>query len=185
LAALLDAPQGRERRRVHLRGELAALERERATAQRGANGEHVLDELRSHLSDWQALLRQETGPARRALPSLLIGRLVFTPHERDGEEGFYSFEGEGTVTPIITGATASQGVWWPQRDSNPCFSHVTFSPSLTAACNTPTPWKWPATQTRTVFRSEEDLASRIEQRFESRRQHPAGRSPRAHHFGVP
>ena len=83
---------------------------------------HFLDELRRHLDDWKALLRQETGPARRALQSLLIGRLVFTPHERDGEEGFYSFEGAGTVTPIITGATMSQHVWWPQRDSNPCFS---------------------------------------------------------------
>jgi hypothetical protein len=46
-----------------------------------------------------------------------VGRLVFTPQERDGKEGFYVFEGEQTVTPLITGATAAQGVWWPQRDS--------------------------------------------------------------------
>jgi hypothetical protein len=125
--------QERERRRVYLRGELATVDRERAAAHRGADAEHLLDELRGHLSDWQALLRQETGPARRALQSLLVGRLVFTPHERDGEEGFYRFEGEGTVAPLITGATASQGVWWPQRDSNPCFSleRAEASPVLT------------------------------------------------------
>jgi hypothetical protein len=116
LAALLVALQERERRRVYLRGQLATLARERAATHRSADAEHLADELRGHLSDWQALLRQETGPARRALQSLLVGRLVFTPRERDGEEGFYSFEGEGTVTSIITGATASQGVWWPQRE---------------------------------------------------------------------
>jgi len=59
------------------------------------------------------MLRQETGPARRAMQALLKGRLAFTPQERDGER-FYTFEGEGTISPVIAGAAGVQRVWWPQ-----------------------------------------------------------------------
>jgi len=44
------------------------------------------------------MLQQETGPARTALTALLQGRLVFTPGPED-----YTFAGDGTVAPIITG----------------------------------------------------------------------------------
>jgi hypothetical protein len=55
---------------------------------------------------WRGLLRRETGPARQALRALLTGRLVFTPEERDGE-AVYAFAGEGTVAPMIAGATGA------------------------------------------------------------------------------
>jgi hypothetical protein len=58
--------------------------------------------MRTALTDWQGMLRQETGPARRALRALLAGRLIFTPQERDGER-FYTFEGPGTIAPVIAG----------------------------------------------------------------------------------
>jgi recombinase-like zinc beta ribbon protein len=38
-------------------------------------------------------------------------RLVFTPHE-----GFYTFEGAGTISSAIGGAASLQKVWWPQRE---------------------------------------------------------------------
>jgi hypothetical protein len=51
----------------------------------------------------------------RALQALLKGRLVFTPQEHDSER-FYTFEGEGSISPIISGIAGLQRVWWPQRE---------------------------------------------------------------------
>jgi hypothetical protein len=70
--------------------------------------ERVLDELRDALADWRGLLRQEPGPARRALRALLTGRLVFTPGERAGEP-FYAFSGEGTLGKVIEGLALPKG----------------------------------------------------------------------------
>ncbi len=114
IPALLTAMQERERRRLYLRDELAAIQR--LTVRRDpVDVERALDVMRGALTDWQGMLRQETGPARRALQALLQGRLVFTPHERDGER-FYTFKGAGTITPVIAGVAGLQKVWWPQRD---------------------------------------------------------------------
>jgi len=77
--------------------------------------EDALEVMRGALTDWQGMLRQETGPARRALQALLQGRLVFTPEGLDGER-FYTFEGVGTINPVIAGVAGLQRVWWPQRD---------------------------------------------------------------------
>jgi hypothetical protein len=54
--------------------------------------------MREALTDWQGMLRQETGPARQAFRALPAWRLVFTPEERDGER-FYAFEGPGSISP--------------------------------------------------------------------------------------
>ena len=43
---------------------------------------------------------------------------MFTPQEH-GAERFYTFEGEGSISPIIAGIAGLQRVWWPQRDSIP------------------------------------------------------------------
>lgn len=104
LPALVGLLQERERRRGHVRAAAAEVERKRAT-HRGGGGDlgPVLDAMRGHLTDWKGMLRQKTGPARQALSALLRGRLAFTPRGRDGER-FYSFEGEGTITPVIAGA---------------------------------------------------------------------------------
>jgi hypothetical protein len=76
----------------------------------------VLDVMREALGEWTALLRQEPAAARRALRALVRERLVFTARE-DGGERYYTFEGAGTISPIIAGAAGLQRVWWPQRDS--------------------------------------------------------------------
>jgi len=120
LPALLALLQERERRRAHVRAELAGVERERAAgAHNGFHAGRVLDELRDQLTDWQGMLRQQPGPARQALGALLQGRLIFLPEEWNGER-FYTFSGEGTVTPVIAGTASLQHVWCPRRDSNPC-----------------------------------------------------------------
>jgi hypothetical protein len=67
---------------------------------------HALDVMRSALTDWQEMLRREPPEARRALRALLAGRLVFTPGA-----GFYSFEGPGTIMPVIAGVAGLQKVW--------------------------------------------------------------------------
>ena len=103
LPALVSALQKREQRRSQVRAELARLERERAAgARNGFDAARVLDALRGKLTDWQGMLRQEPGPARRALRALLAGRLTFTPQEQDGQR-FYRFEGTGTMTPVLAG----------------------------------------------------------------------------------
>jgi len=107
LAALMAALHDRERRRAQLRMELATLDR--ASKRDDGVGPGLLDQLREQLADWQGMLRQEMGPARQALKSLLAGRLIFTPHERDGER-YYAFEGPGTVSRIIAGLTHPQWV---------------------------------------------------------------------------
>jgi DNA invertase Pin-like site-specific DNA recombinase len=122
IPALVGAMQERERRRLHLRTELAAIERQAPVRHGDGDVERALAVMREALTDWQRMLRQETGPARRAMQALLKGRLVFTPQEHDGER-FYTFDGEGSISPIIAGIAGLQRVWWPQRDSNPC-SHT-------------------------------------------------------------
>src|SRR4029453_3593348 len=79
-----------ERRRAYLLAELRTLERR--AHREAVDVDLVLDLLREALADWRSLLRQGTGPARQGLPSLLAGRLVFTPREcPDGR--FYESEG--------------------------------------------------------------------------------------------
>jgi site-specific DNA recombinase len=101
LPPLLDALREREQRRTRLRESVHGLERDRAAMGRGDVGA-ILETLREKLTDWKDMLQQETGPARQALRALLAGRLIFTPQERDGER-FYTFEGAGTISPVIAG----------------------------------------------------------------------------------
>jgi hypothetical protein len=53
------------------------------------------------------MLRQETGPPRRAMQALLKGRLVFTSQEHDAER-FFTFDGEGSISPVISGIAGLQ-----------------------------------------------------------------------------
>ena len=103
LRALIEAMRQREARRAHLAAELAALEREAATRHDPDVVNRALDVMREAISNLRGTLRQDIPSARRTLRALLAGRLVFTPQEREGER-FYSFEGPGTVSPIIAGA---------------------------------------------------------------------------------
>ena len=64
------------------------------------------------------------------LRKLLDGRLVFTPTTATDGTRVYQFTGRGVLDPIVAGMIPtllnnSNNIkrWWPQRDSNPCFSH--------------------------------------------------------------
>src|SRR5262249_27506289 len=76
--------------------------------------------LRNRLTDWQGLLQRQTPEARQILRRLLVGRLVFTP-KQDGIGRYYEFVGQGSISEVGCGAVLPKE-WWPQRDSNPCFS---------------------------------------------------------------
>jgi site-specific DNA recombinase len=115
LPALVALLQVRERRRAQVRAALAEVERKRTP--HGAVGDlgQALAAMRGALTDWQGLLRQETGPARQALRALLQGRLVFAPQARESAR-FYRFEGAGTISPVIAGSADLQKVWCPRGD---------------------------------------------------------------------
>ena len=98
------AVQDRERLHGHIRAQLAQVERE--VARETFDADKVLDRLRDHLADLQGPLRGDVASARQVLQALLAGRLVFTPGEQDGLR-FYTFEGEGTVAPIIAGVVVA------------------------------------------------------------------------------
>ena len=114
IPALVAAMQERGRRCSHVRAELASVARQASMRRDTGDVERALAVMREALTDWQGTLKQETGPARRAMQALLKGRLVFSPQECDGER-FYTFEGEGTISPVIAGTAGLQRVWWPQR----------------------------------------------------------------------
>jgi site-specific DNA recombinase len=103
LPALLAEMREREARRARLAAELVTLEREAATRQDSGTVARALDTMRAAIADLRGTLHADISSARRTLRSLLAGRLVFTPQEREGER-FYAFEGPGTVSPVIAGA---------------------------------------------------------------------------------
>src|SRR5262249_12016570 len=84
---------------------------------------HLMGNLRERLADWQGLLRRQTPEARQLLRTLLVGRLIFTPHQ-DPTGRYYQLVGQGSISPLITGVVLPKGSW-PQRDSNPCFMSAT------------------------------------------------------------
>src|SRR5439155_956036 len=71
IPALVTAMQDREHRRSHLRAELTAAERQSPVRTDDGEIERALDVMRQALTDWRGMLRQETGPARRAMQALL------------------------------------------------------------------------------------------------------------------
>jgi hypothetical protein len=78
------------------------------------------------------MARQGVAEARGLLRALLVGRFVFTPvtpppglppRKGPGRKPrfIYELRGEATLSGLIAGLIL-QVRWWPQRDSNPCFS---------------------------------------------------------------
>jgi site-specific DNA recombinase len=102
LPALVAAMQERERRRAYLRAELAALDRRPTVLRDGGDVRHALDVMREALTDWRGMLRRDLPEARRVLRALLAGRLMFAPGD-----GLYTFEGRGTITPVLVGAVGA------------------------------------------------------------------------------
>ena len=127
LPTLTQAMKDRERRRAQLERELQGLADLAEVSQ--ISVADLERELSLILDDWRALLAKHAPQARQVLRKLLDGRLAFTPQEEDGVR-YYEFTGKGVLDPILTGAlpaiankSGDLKRWWPQRDSNPCFSH--------------------------------------------------------------
>jgi hypothetical protein len=66
-----------------------------------ARPDSVLADLQERLSEWRSLLHDQTPRARGLLKQLIVGRLQMTPNR---EEGYYTFNGTGTLLPVIAGA---------------------------------------------------------------------------------
>ena len=109
----------RHSRRAHLKTELAALDNRTKIA--SLDAARLCSNLRERLTDWQGLLHRQTAEARQILRRLLVGRLVFTPRE-DEKGRYYEFAGQGSISNLLAGVVLPK-VWWPRRESNPCFSH--------------------------------------------------------------
>jgi hypothetical protein len=67
----------------------------------------ALPELHRRLTDWRAMLSDDTPIARRMLRTLLTGRLVFTPRPKaDAVE----FVGRGDLGRLFTGLWICRGM---------------------------------------------------------------------------
>jgi DNA invertase Pin-like site-specific DNA recombinase len=95
LASLVRAIREREARSAELQATLATLARaQQWTADRAV----IVEELTARLTDWRALLEEQSGRANRLLRQVLVGKLRMTP----GDDG-YHFRGTGTVQPVVAG----------------------------------------------------------------------------------
>jgi hypothetical protein len=116
-----------EAKRTALR---AAVERlVQAEAFRTATAQ-LEQQLTAILTDWQDIRTKPLPQQRQLVRKLLPGRITVEPHVR-GSRRWVDFRGDLTLAPIISGIAPAVGDempdgmgrrWWPQRDSNPCFS---------------------------------------------------------------
>jgi hypothetical protein len=67
------------------------------------------------------LLRRRTQEARQILRRLLVGRLVFRPQIGEGRP-YYEFSGEGSLSRILAGIVATEGLVAP-TGFEPVFPH--------------------------------------------------------------
>ena len=118
LDTLITEIERRETRRTQVKADLARLSQAEALDRLDLT--KLESQLREQLKDWQGLLARHVLQARQILGKLLTARLVMTPQP----DGRYRFEGTGRMSPLIRGLIPSLNLqeWWPQRDSNPCFS---------------------------------------------------------------
>jgi hypothetical protein len=94
---------------------------------RRASGE-VEVKLTAILKDWQDIRTKSVAQQRQLLRKLVPDRIAVTPHVR-GDRKWVDWHGSMELAPIVSGITPAlgdalsmDGRWWPQRDSNPCFS---------------------------------------------------------------
>jgi site-specific DNA recombinase len=116
-----------EATRRALRTALARLEAAEAFRQTAADLETKLTAV---LADWVAMSTKPVAQQRQLLKKLLPDRITVTPHV-DAKRKWIDWAGDLAVAPIISGIAPAVGDtmpepmdqrWWPQRDSNPCFS---------------------------------------------------------------
>jgi site-specific DNA recombinase len=111
LDVILVAIKERETRRMQLRSELGQLHNQ-ASAVPSLDASRLNHDLLERLSDWKGLLRRHTSEARQILRRLLVGRLAFRPRTGEGAR-YYEFRGEGSLSGILTGIVATEGLVAP------------------------------------------------------------------------
>jgi site-specific DNA recombinase len=96
-----------------------------------ASAAELAQKLGTLLGDWTDITRKPVAQQRQLLRKLVPDRLTVTPHV-DAKRKWVDWAGDLAVAPIISGIAPAVGDtmpddpmdrrWWPQRDSNPCFS---------------------------------------------------------------
>jgi hypothetical protein len=97
-----------------------------------ASAADLARKLGTILGDWTDITRKPVAQQRQLLRKLVPDRLTVTPHV-DAKRKWIDWAGDLAVAPIISGIAPAVGDvmpddpmdrrWWPQGDSNPCFSH--------------------------------------------------------------
>lgn len=87
--------------------------------------------LATVLADWANITKKPVAQQRQLLRKLVPDRITVTPHVT-AKRKWIDWAGDLAVAPIISGIAPAVGDvmpddpmdrrWWPQRDSNPCFS---------------------------------------------------------------
>jgi hypothetical protein len=98
LTSILAAVQEREERLQALAAELYRVHDEASALDLSLDV--VMPEVRRRLTEWQAILGEESTQARPMLRSLLRGRLVFNP---DLERNACEFVGVGDLSVVFRG----------------------------------------------------------------------------------
>ena len=129
IPSLVAAIKEREKRLAHFEAELRGLEQLEMIAD--LDLDTIRDKLREQLQDWQGLLRRHTPQARQILRKLLVGRLVFTPHEDEGGR-YYLITGQCAGGKLVEGvvykSTATGKTRWghhPLGQTIPSKTHAT------------------------------------------------------------
>src|SRR5439155_12028409 len=107
-------------RKTALQAELTKLERLGGIASLDIG--HLKNTLRERVSDVTSLLGSHTAQARQMLRKLLVNKIELEP----GVEGANAGTASGGLCASSASSVARRFklacLWWPQRDSNPCFS---------------------------------------------------------------
>jgi hypothetical protein len=87
------------------------------------DADRIKADLRARVADVKGLLARRKPQARQMLRKVLPGKIELTPVEENGRRG-YRFTAQGTFENCCQEPSSKpyHGRWWPQRDSNPCFS---------------------------------------------------------------
>ena len=96
LVSLVEALGTHERRRQELLARLTVSRTPKPVESPAA----IRRTLSGYLGDWQGLLRANVQQGQQILRRLIVGRLTFTPKQA----GYYTFEGKGTLRPLLEGA---------------------------------------------------------------------------------
>ena len=99
LLPLLDALKMREQELAQLRQRQSVL---KERPERSPDSAAVRERLREVLRQWRQTLTNNPTQARLMMRKLVEGRLVVQPKEDDDGE-FYEFQGQGTLTPVVSG----------------------------------------------------------------------------------